>query len=130
MDRPAWTIGILSFSLLAFEISLMRVLSYVQWYHFAYMIIGVALLGFGASGTVLFLFRSYFVRNFESAVTLALVLCSLFMGLSMMLLGIVHFEAYRIIWKYSESWNLLYFYVVLFLPFLFGAFVIGLTFMK
>ncbi|MFQ5797086.1 MAG: SAM-dependent methyltransferase [Bacteroidota bacterium] len=130
MDRPAWTLGILSFALLAFEVSLMRVLSYLQWYHFAYMIISVALLGFGASGTLLFLFRSHFIRRFEMAVAFALILCSLFMILSMTLLGIVCFDPYRIVWKFSEVWNLLYFYVVLFLPFLFGAFVIGLTFMK
>ena len=130
MDRPAWTIGILSFGLLAFEISLMRVLSYVQWYHFAYMIISVALLGFGASGTLLFLFRSYFLRRYEIVIVCAVVLCTLFMALSMTLLGIVKFDPYRIIWKFSEVWSLLYFYAVLFLPFLFGASVVGLTFMK
>jgi hypothetical protein len=32
---------------------LTRLFSIIQWHHFAYMVISVALLGFGASGTFL-----------------------------------------------------------------------------
>ncbi len=38
---------------LLFEIALIRVLSFTIWYHFAYVVISTALLGFGASGTYL-----------------------------------------------------------------------------
>jgi Spermine/spermidine synthase domain len=46
--------GIFSVSLssLAFEILIIRCLSITMWYHFAFMVISVAMLGFGASGTV------------------------------------------------------------------------------
>ena len=37
---------------LLFEVTLIRVLSFTIWYHFAYVVISTALLGFGASGTV------------------------------------------------------------------------------
>lgn len=40
-------------AVMIFELALIRVFSFVSWYHFASMVISVALLGFGASGVVL-----------------------------------------------------------------------------
>ena len=50
-------IFIISAAVLAFEISLMRVLLVSGWHHFAFLVISIALLGFGASGSFLYLFR-------------------------------------------------------------------------
>ena len=44
---------LLSASTLAFEINLTRLFSVSQFYHFAFMAVSIALLGFGASGTFL-----------------------------------------------------------------------------
>jgi hypothetical protein len=49
---------LLSIASLAFEITLTRVFSVAQWYHFAFMTVSIALLGFGASGSFLALFPS------------------------------------------------------------------------
>jgi len=38
---------LLSMASLAFEITLTRVFSVAQWYHFAFMTVSIALLGFG-----------------------------------------------------------------------------------
>ena len=46
-------IFLLSAASLALEITLTRIFSVVEWYHFAFMSVSVALLGFGASGSVL-----------------------------------------------------------------------------
>ncbi|GAI47516.1 unnamed protein product, partial [marine sediment metagenome] len=40
---------LLSAATLLFEITLTRVFSVAQWYHFAFMVVSLALLGFGAS---------------------------------------------------------------------------------
>jgi hypothetical protein len=45
-----------SFSTLAYEIVLTRVFSISLWYHFAFMVVSIAMLGLGASGTILALF--------------------------------------------------------------------------
>jgi hypothetical protein len=47
---------LLSAATLAFEVNLTRIFSVAQFYHFAFMIVSLALLGFGASGTFLALF--------------------------------------------------------------------------
>jgi len=43
-------IAVISASALAYEVLLMRLFSIIQWHHFAYMIISLALLGYGVSG--------------------------------------------------------------------------------
>ncbi len=47
---------LLSAATLTFEINLTRIFSVAQFYHFAFMVVSLALLGFGASGTFLTLF--------------------------------------------------------------------------
>ncbi len=55
--RPApWNLSalfLLSAASLAFEVNLTRLFSVAQFYHFAFMTVSLALLGFGASGTFL-----------------------------------------------------------------------------
>ncbi len=48
--RGIWLIALAT---LLYEIALIRLLSFTIWYHFAYVVISTALLGFGASGAVL-----------------------------------------------------------------------------
>ena len=58
---------LVSASAIAYEILLMRVLSIVQWHHFAWMIISLALLGYGASGSAIALGRGCLEPRFETA---------------------------------------------------------------
>lgn len=45
---------LVSAAALAFEVSLMRMLLVASWHHFAFLVISVALLGFGGAGVALF----------------------------------------------------------------------------
>lgn len=49
-------IFLFSFSSISYEIALTRIFSISLWYHFAFMIISIAMLGIGASGTTLSLY--------------------------------------------------------------------------
>jgi hypothetical protein len=51
-----FVISLCSLSSLAYEIALARIFSISLWYHFAFMIISIAMPGVGASGTVLSLY--------------------------------------------------------------------------
>ena len=48
---PQYSIALVSAVALAYEILLIRLFAVIQWHHFAYMIISLALLGYGVSGT-------------------------------------------------------------------------------
>ncbi|MDX9822336.1 MAG: hypothetical protein RBT20_10420, partial [Syntrophales bacterium] len=50
-------IAAISAILVAYQILLIRLLSIQYWSHFAYLIISVAMIGFGASGTFLVFVR-------------------------------------------------------------------------
>ena len=66
--------GLVSCGVIGFEIALMRALQYASWYHFAFLVITVALLGFGMSGTILSLWRGYFLRHRHTAIPLLALL--------------------------------------------------------
>lgn len=46
-------IGLLSGAVIAFQLALLRVFSFTIWHHFTFMVISVALLGFGIAGVIL-----------------------------------------------------------------------------
>src|SRR2546423_1323565 len=56
-SRQYLGIFLLSLATLLLELSLTRVLSVALWYHFGFLVISTALLGFGTSGVVLALWR-------------------------------------------------------------------------
>src|SRR6476620_4229791 len=73
------SIAFLSAAIIAFQLALIQVLSIVQWYHFAYMIISVALLGFGAAGTALALFEKKLTSHIEWLLPLLMLITAVTM---------------------------------------------------
>ena len=117
---------LLSLSILVFEINLSRLFSVAQFYHFSFMIVSLALLGFGASGTFLAIFP-FFGRK-----QLSLAMYFLAFGASLSILGAylainwLPFDSFRIAWDSRQIGILVLHYMVLALPFFFGGTAIGL----
>ena len=59
------SVALIAGAALAYQILLMRLLAVVHWHHFAAVIISLALLGHGVSGTVLSLLGRRAVARFE-----------------------------------------------------------------
>lgn len=123
-------IFIISASVLAYEVALMRIFAITQWHHLAYMVISVALLGFGASGT----FLSLFQRSIRKRADLFLVLFSLLFSVSLVvclsLSQTIPFNLFLVIRDWHQFLNLLLYYLIFLIPFLLGATCIGIAFMK
>ncbi len=123
---------LISIAIIAYQIALIQILSIVQWYHFAYMIISVALLGFGAAGTFIAIFRKFLLKNIDSLLPVLMILSGLLMavvvGISQS--SLIRFDSYRLFSDYTNAWRLLTTYLLFFLPFFFGALAIGLIFVK
>ena len=66
MRPPLVAVSVLSAAAIAYEILLTRLFSIILWHHFAYLIISVALLGVGASGTVLAFARTRLAARFTA----------------------------------------------------------------
>jgi len=130
--RILLAIGFVSAAIIAFQLALMQILSIVQWYHFAYMVISVALLGFGAAGTVLSIFRRWLLERFELALPLLMIFSGITMavatGLSQS--SCIRFDSYLLFADLSHTWRLALTYLIFFIPFFFGALAIGLVFVR
>lgn len=130
--REQISLGLLSAAIIAFQLVLMEILSYVQWYHFAYMVISIALLGFGTAGTVLSLFRNKLMAKFDVAVPLLIISSGLLMPVVTQIsqLPFARFDTYLLFSDHSQILNLLLTYLMFFLPFFAGALAIGMFFIK
>lgn len=129
-QRIYLSVGLLSASIIAFQLTLMQLLSIIQWSHFAYMVISVALLGFGASGTMLALAREWFVKQIKIALPSLMILSGISMSLIMLVSSRVFggFDSYLLFIDRSQIWALLITYFAFFIPFFLGALAIGLVY--
>ena len=128
MRRQLFAIFLVSVAALGYEILLMRALSIVQWHHFAYMIISLALLGYGASGTFIAVFHRRLEQHFGPAFVVGALLFSAAIIGCFALGQQVPFNALEIVWDHRQLLWLAATYLVYFLPFFFAASCIGLAF--
>ncbi len=132
INRVCLSIGLLSAAVIAFQMALMQVFSITQWYHFAHMIISVALLGFGISGTVLALFRKAFLKHFSLLFPLLLFLSAA--GMATVTYGIhtgpVRFDTYLLFSDHRHVIRLTISCLLLMLPLFFAALSIGMSFIR
>ena len=120
-------VGIISASSLAYEVLLMRLFSIIQWHHFAYMMISLALLGYGVSGVFLALNRDRLVRLFPAAIMANMLLYCLSAPACFLLAQQVPFNPAEMLWSPVQPLYLCSIYLILTLPFFFAANVIGLS---
>lgn len=123
-----------SASSLAYELTLMRLFSIVQWYHLAYMVISIALLGFAASGTLLALIqgrRKGPITEKDSIPLFCLLsfLLFIFMAVSFYLAHSIPFTPFQLVWQKRQYVYLAGYYVLFFIPFFLAGCFIGLNFM-
>ena len=116
---PASLIGLffISAATLLLEITLTRLFSVAQFYHFAFMIISLGMLGFGASGTWLALFPRW--GRDQPRRTLAIL--ALAYGVTSVgayaLTNVVPFDSFSIAWERRQVAILALHYVALATPF-------------
>ena len=118
-------IFVCSFSSLAYEIALTRIFSISLWYHFAFMIVSIAMLGIGASGTVLSLFPELKGPGRIHGY-------SLFLGVSIsvsyLLSNQIPFDPIKLSWSGTQILHIGLYYIILAPPFFFAGVVVSTAF--
>ena len=132
MKKLYASIGLLSVALIAYQIVLMYLFSITQWYHFAYMVIAIALLGFGTSGTVLAFSRTWFIDRSSELIPFCMFLSGITMIIAIPVsqTKFFRFDSQLILFDQEQILPLSLTYLLFFIPFLFGAMAIGLAFIK
>jgi predicted membrane-bound spermidine synthase len=129
-DRQHLAVGLLSVAAVALQLALMRLLAITQWHHFAYMVISVSLLGFGAAGTLLTIRRDRFLARQEQLLPL-LMLGSAAATALLPWLGraaFARFDTYLLFTDPGQAGRLLLGSLACALPFFLAALAIGLIF--
>lgn len=116
--------GILTVSAatLAFELTLTRLFAVAEWYHFAFLSISVALLGYASSGTWLSILSSDARSRLQPINRLAfppsLLGCYL-------LINTIPFDSYQLTWSPMQAFYLVLYYMGLVIPFVLSGSIIA-----
>jgi hypothetical protein len=107
-------IFIVSLSSLAYELTLTRIFSISLWYHFAFMVISIAMLGIAASGTLLSVYpRLKEPRHIQSYI---LLFC-ISVPASYLVMNVTPFDPGKLSWDRLQLLYLGLYYLILSFPF-------------
>ena len=112
-------IALLSAATILLELALLRLFAIQQFYHFAFMAISLALLGAGASGSILTLRR----RRLP-AVGLCLAFSLTTLG-AYLVINYLPFDSFSIAWDSRQLLFLVIYFLVIAIPFLFAGLLVG-----
>jgi hypothetical protein len=121
-------IFVLAMSVLVLEVTLTRIFSVVTYHHFTYLIIGLALLGFGAAGTVLTINRRFAGEALNPTLLADCAwLFGLFVMISFLCMTKISFDPIALYESGDllQPFRLLFLLILAALPFFFGGLCIG-----
>jgi len=125
MKRILPVVFLTSMAALAFQVLLIRIFSISLWYHFAFMIISIAMLGLAAGGTALSLYPRLQELNRIGSYTLCLGIA---IPVAFLAANLIPFDPVRLSWEKSEILYLGLYYLVLAMPFFFTGLIIATAF--
>ena len=118
---------LISLATLLLELSLTRVLSVSLWYHFGFLVISTALLGFGASGVTLALWTGLREkRNLDSALGILGLLFALSVVASFWLMQKIPFDPFSVAVEHRQLFFMPLYFIVAAIPFFWSGLAISL----
>lgn len=110
---------------LCLEICLIRYFSISQHYHFAFLVVSIAFLGYGASGSFLTILKKFFQYDRGKFLSTASILFSVSLVLCFLLSNMIAFDFAKLVWDESQIWLILLYYILLSIPFLFAGLILS-----
>jgi len=121
---------LVSLSTLMLEFTLIRVLSVSLWYHFAFMIISIALLGFGISGVTIVISDKLHKADINKFLSITSFAFSISIILSFIILNKIPFDPFSLLLDSSQFIYLPIYYLTITLPFFLAGLIIGQIFTR
>lgn len=125
LSRQSVSVFALAAATLVFESTLTRLLGVAQYYHFAFLVVSLALLGFGASGTMLSVFPDLRQMPIHRLLFWAGIGFALGVGLAFATINWLPFDAYRIAWERRQIAFFALYYLALTFPFVISGLGVG-----
>ncbi len=117
-----------SFAALAFEVLLVRIFSILLWYHFAFMVVSIAMLGLAVSGTALALAWAGRRGPPPGPSPLLFPLLGAAMALAYLAAVRIPFDPVRLSWDRGQILYVSLYYVVLAVPFFINGLILSSAF--
>jgi len=127
---PLGSVAVISGAALANEVLLTRYFAIVHWHHYAYMMISLALLGFGASGTCILLAQRRLEGRFTQAYVANLAAFGVLAVGGPLAAAALPFQAEQLLWDPWQPVWLSVTYLVLALPFFCAGNALGLALLQ
>ena len=120
-----FTVFLVSCATLMFQVSLTRIFSIHLSYHFAFMIISIAMLGIGSAGTLLSIYPK--LKNISN-INLYAVLAGISIIVCYIVSNRIPFEPVELLWNRMQVFYVALYYLVLSIPFFFAGILIVTAF--
>ena len=121
---------LVSLSVLMLEFTLIRVLSVSLWYHFAFMIISIALLGLGISGVTIIISKRINKAEINSFLSITALAFAVSVIVSFTAINKIPFDPFSLLVDSSQFLYLPLYYVLITLPFFLAGLIIGQLFTR
>lgn len=112
---------------LLFEIALTRILSFTIWYHFAYVAISTALLGYGASGTLLAVWPSIGSKCLATSLARSTLLASVSTAAVLGVISLFPFDPMQTPFRARDATLFVVYQMAVTIPFFFSGLTISLA---
>lgn len=124
-NRVLAGIFLISSATLCLELSLTRYFSISQQYHFAFLVVSIAFMGYGASGTFLSLFKAHESIDRDKFLSWSALLYSLAILASFFLCNLLPFDFIKLSWDKGQLPFVFIYYLLLSVPFFFAGLTIS-----
>ena len=123
-------IFIVSMASLLHEFTLTRILSVSLWYHFAFMIISVALLGIGVSGVALSLFPKIMQKPIDKLLTFLAIIYGASVIITFVISYYIPIDPFSLFTQKIQFVIIPIYYILITIPFFFSGLIISVMLTK
>lgn len=130
MRPPVVSISLISAAILSYETLLVHLLSIIQPHHFSTLVISLAMLGLGLSGTLTTVGSGLLLRHYLTLYPLTLLLCGCSMIACFFIMQSLPLNGEELFWDISQTFIIGTALLLLVIPFFLGGAAISMTFIR
>lgn len=124
------TVGLVAGAVIAYQIAIMRIFSVASWSHFGSFVVGLAMFAFGLVSAIMCVGKDSFERHWDGWIRLALLAFGPLMVAVNCIAQAIPFNPIFLVSDPAQKWRLIGNFLLYFLPFVPGAFFLGLAFLR
>jgi predicted membrane-bound spermidine synthase len=123
-------VALIAGSVIALQISIMRIFSVGSWAHFGSMVVSLAMMGFGLTSVVMCAANDWFDRHWQGVANVSLLAFGPLIVAANLIAQQIPFNAIFLISDPVQKWKLFGNFVLYLTPFLAGASFLGAVFLR